>query len=147
MAKQTRPQISTRKDNLTTITDQDGQTILAIGSQEYTIKYPNGILHHRSINDSIPLVCGTVWEPSMLKAKFPIYLGICAECRKPSLFGRSRHGIVALSRAKICVDGGELCCPRHRRIGRDKKWRCLKHHKIYLAKRLGRAIFCERKEG
>ena len=147
MARQNKTAISTRKDQVTTITDQNGNTILEIGSHEYTIKYPNGTLHHRSINDSIQLVCGTVWEPNMLSAKSPVYVGICQECRRPSLLGSAKHGIVALSRAKLCVDGGELCCPRHRKLGKDKKWRCLKHHKIYLTKCLGRAIFCERKEG
>ena len=146
MARQNNPAISTRKDNVTTLTDRNGNTILEIGSQEYTIKYPNGALHHRQIDQSIQLECGTMWQPSMLRTKPPVYLGICEQCRQPTLFGPGRIGIVALSRAKICTDGGELCCPRHRKLGKDKKWRCLKHHKLHLAKRLARIIFCERRE-
>ena len=147
MARQNTPQISTRKENVTTITDQRGNTILEIGSQEYTIKYPGGALHHRQTNENIPLVCGTMWHPGMTMAKPPIYVGVCERCRKPSLFRRRTHGIVAMGRAKLCVDGGELCCPRHRKLGKDKKWRCLKHHRTHLLKRVARAIFCERKEG
>lgn len=146
MAIQNTPQITGRKDTTTTLRDIDGNVILEIGQQQYTVRDTNGAITHRDVSANMQLVCGTLWNPSMMKGG--IYVGVCSQCRVPSLFHRSSHGIVALHRAKFCTDCGTLCCPRHRRQdGGDKLWRCLRHHKIQVLKNLGRPIFFERKEG
>ena len=145
MAIQNNPQITGRKETTTTIRDADGNVILEIGQQQYTVRHSNGAITHRDVSAHMQLVCGTIWNPSMMKAG--IYVGVCSQCRTPSVFHRSSHGIVALNRAKLCADCGALCCPRHRKQGRDKLWRCLRHHKIHVLKSLGRPIFFERKEG
>jgi len=136
MVNQQGPQMSIRKDDVITITDIDGTPVLEIGRHEYTVTHRDGSITNRNINENIPLVCGTVWGPLT-----KIAVGICSQCREPSLFARKTHGIVALSRAKDCADCGTLCCPRHRKQGRDRKWRCLKHHKARRVKDLVRPIF------
>ena len=146
MAKQSNPQTGFRKDTTTIITDMNGDTILEVGMQEYTIKHSDGSRTHRRISQSVQLVCHTIWDPSMRLAKPPVHVGVCDECRKPSLFHRRSHGLVALHKAKLCVDGGELCCPLHRRLGSDQKWRCPQHHKTHQLKSLFRPIFFERKD-
>ena len=142
MAKQNNPQIGTRKDTVTKITDINGNTVLEIGQHEYSIRHSDGSRTHRSINETIQTVDGTIWSPL---AKFPI--GICAQCRQPSFFHRKNHGIVARKVARICVDGcGQLLCPQHIRKGRDGKLRCLKHHRQHLLKDLFHPIFFKRQE-
>lgn len=140
MSNQSNPKITARKDTTTKITDIDGNVILEIGQQEYTVRHSDRSVTHRRINQNMQLVCGTIWNALMI-AK--IYVGICSQCRKPSLFRRETHGIVAINRAKQCVDCGTLCCPRHRKLGSDKKWRCLKHARIH---KFIKPIFYERKE-
>lgn len=140
MSKQNSPQKTARKDTITKITDTDGNVILEIGQQEYTVRHSDGSITHRRINENMQLVCGTIWNPLMAK----IYVGICSQCRRPSLFRRKAHGIVAMHRAKLCVDCGTLCCPRHKKLGRDKKWRCLKHTKMH---RFIKPIFFKQEEG
>jgi len=141
MAKQNNPQIGTRKDTVTKITDINGNTVLEIGQHEYSIRHSDGSRTHRSINETIQTVDGTIWSPL---AKFPV--GICAQCHQPSFFNPKTHGIVAMHKAKLCVDGGELCCPSHRKLGKDQKYRCLKHHRSYLLKSLFHPIFFEKQE-
>ena len=146
MAKQNTPQISARKDTITVIADINGNPILEIGLHEYTIRHPNGAHTHRRLTESIQLVCGTVWNPSLMLATPPVHVGVCEFCHRPSLSRHRTHGLVAMHRARLCVDGGELCCPSHRRLGRDRKWRCPKHHRAHLLKSLFRPIFFEQEE-
>jgi len=144
MAQQRNPQMTTKKETKTIITDSDGSPILEIGTQEYMVRDSNGALIHRSINESTQLVCGTLWSPLMMDAKPPIYVGVCGQCRKGSVFKTSRsNGIVALHRAKICTECGQLCCPRHRRL-RDNRWHCLSCARKHTIARLFRPIFFER---
>ena len=143
MSDQNDPKISARKDTTNRITDFDGNVILEIGQQEYTVRHADKSITHHSINENIRLVCGTIWNALMM-AK--VFIGICQQCREPSLFNGGTHGIVAMNRAKLCVDCGTLCCPGHRKQGRDKMWRCLRHHKTHLLKSLCRPIFFDRKE-
>jgi hypothetical protein len=143
MPNQNVPQITARKDTTNRISDFDGNVILEIGQQEYTVRQSDKSITHHRINENIRLVCGTIWNALMM-AK--ILVGICQQCRVPSFFHSRTHGIVAMNRAKLCADCGTLCCPRHKKLGRDQKWRCLKHHKTHLVKNLGRSIFFDRKE-
>ena len=141
MVNQQGPQMSVSNDDVTTITDIDGTVVLEIGSHEYTVTKPGGSIIHRNINQITQLVCGTGWSPLS-----KILVGICSQCREPRLFTRKSHGIVAISRSKPCTECGTLCCPSHRKRGRDLKWRCLKHYKAYRLKNLIRPIFFERDE-
>ena len=138
MAKPNDPKMSIRKDDITTITDIDGTPVLEIGRHEYTITLSDGSITNRNINETTQLVCNTVWSPLS-----KILVGICPQCRMPSLFARKTHGIVAMNRAKLCVDCGTLCCPAHRKLGRDRKVYCLKHIKAHRLKNLVRPIFFE----
>ena len=143
MVNQQGPQMSIKKDDVTTITDIDGTPILEIGRHEYTITHKDGSITNSNINETTQLVCGTVWSPM---SKVPVV--ICSQCRTPSLFARKTHGIVAMNRAKTCATPGcgTACCPRHRKLGRDGKWRCLEHHKTHRLKNLVHPIFFESDE-
>jgi hypothetical protein len=146
MAKQNNPQMSARKDTVTQITDINGDIIVEIGLHEYTVKHADGSRTYRRISETIQTVDGTVWSPVVM-SRLPV--GICEQCRRPSFFSRKTTGIVVLHRAKQCSDGcGQLLCPRHARLGRDKKWRCVSHHRTHLLthflKTLARFIFFER---
>ena len=143
MAKQNNPQMSARKDTITQITDINGDIIVEIGLHEYTIKHSDGSRTHRCISETMQTVDGTIWSPAVM-ARLPV--GVCEQCRQPSFFSRKTHGIVAMHRAKLCVDGGELCCPSHCKLGKDQKYRCLRHHRQHLLKSLLHPIFFERKE-
>jgi hypothetical protein len=141
VAKQNNPQITGSRTDVIKITDSKGNVIVEIGTKEYSIKNFDGSRTQRKITESMTLVCGTVWTAL---ARFPV--GVCEICREPPPFSRRRHGLVALSRARMCVDCGQLCCPSHRKIGKDQKWRCLRHHRQHLLKTLFRPIFFKREE-
>jgi len=110
------------------VEDLERDTILEVRSKEYVVIEPDGSLSSYTRDQNIQLVCGLAWNPSMLEANPPVYVGLCASCRNPGIgiLGprRKSHGMVAMHRAKLCTCG-ILCCPRHRRIGQDDKWRCL----------------------
>ena len=141
MAKQNKPQVTGRIEDIIRITDEQGNIVLEIGTHEYSVMHSDGSMTQRKITDTIPLVCGTLLNP---KARFPV--GVCELCRQPSFFRRRSHGLVALSRAKRCVICGQSCCPKHIRLGKDQKWRCLRHHDSHKLRNLSRPIFFERRE-
>ena len=145
MAKQHNPQMSARKDTITQITDINGEVIMEIGLHEYTVRHTDGSMTHRRINENIQLVDGTMWNPGLVQMA-KIYVGVCQLCRT-ALWGHRSHGLVAMHRATLCNDCGALVCPTHARLGRDKKWRCVNHHRTHLLKSLVHPIFLERKEG
>ena len=145
MAQQN-PQITTKKETKNIISDSDGNPILEIGQQQYVVRSSTGELIHRSINESIKLECGTIWSPMMLLQNPPVHIGICEQCRKPTLFKHSKsHGIVAMGRAKICNDCGQLCCPRHRKL-QDNQWRCSSCAKKYKLAKMIKSIFFKKQE-
>ena len=146
MAKQNTPKIVARKESVTTITDVHGQVIVEIGQREYTVRQSDGSLVHRSLNQHMTTVCGTAWSPAMQFAKPPLYIGICQQCRDgTSVLGRNKtHGICLLYRSKVCAECGTLCCPSHRKLGRDRRWRCLKHHRRHLIGSVVKPLFFER---
>jgi hypothetical protein len=146
MAKQNNPQIVARKESIMTITDVHGNVIVEVGQREYTVRLSDGSLVHRSINQHIQTVDGASWSPPMQLGKPPLYVGICQQCRDgTSVFRRNgSHGICLLPHSRTCVDCGTLCCPAHRKLGRDQRWRCLKHHRTHLLRTLIRPLFFER---
>jgi hypothetical protein len=146
MAKQNSPQIVARKESVTTITDVHGQVIVEIGQREYTVRQSDGSLIHRSLNQHMITVCGASWAPAMQCAKPPLHIGICRQCREgiSLLSWNKTHGVCLLCRSKLCVDCGTLCCPSHRKLGRDRRWRCLKHYKRHLLGSIVKPLFFER---
>jgi len=142
MAKQNNPQMSARRDTITQITDINGEVILEIGLHEYTVRHADGSMTHRRINENIQLVDGTMWNPGLVQMA-KIYVGVCQLCRT-ALWGRRSHGLVAMHRAELCVDCGVLVCPIHVRMGRDMKYRCVRHHRTHLLRTLLRPVFFER---
>jgi hypothetical protein len=146
------PQIPTPNNNrvtqgLTVLRDLDGSPILQVGFYEYNVTIPNGPKLLRRINENIRLVCGLEWNPSMMLAPKPLLVCVCQQCRQPrfSLFFRKAptHGIVSLEQAKHCVDCGTNCCPSHRKLASDNKWRCIECNKKFKRKNLFRSIFFE----
>ena len=133
------------QNTILTITDIHGNIVLEVRDEEMLVIGSHNQITSYSRTGSMQTVDGTVFTIDMLKAKPPIYLGVCEECRHPqaSLFRNQHatHGIVAMHRAKLCVSCGVLCCPSHRKLGKDKKWRCLSCHKKNILGRLIRPIF------
>jgi len=149
MAKQQGPQNIASKDEVTVIADLKGDVVVEIGRRQYTVRNSQGGMVHRQINQSMQTVDGMQWNPTMQNTKPPIYVGICQQCREgTSILNQSKsHGIVTLPRAKLCVKCGTLSCPAHRKLGRDQRWRCLKHHRLHLLNWLMlRPLFFERKD-
>ena len=147
MAKQGFP----NQNTITTITDVHGNIAMEIRQEEYLVTESDGSISSYVHFKYIPLVDGSSWSPFLLSKNPPIYIGICETCRNPglSLFGRRHktHGLVAMARAKLCVDCGLLTCPRDRRLSkRDKKWRCLTCAKKHAVGNLLRPLFFERQE-
>lgn len=140
---------STDKNAITVLLDKYENVILGIGLSKYMLRQPNGSIDYIQRSSNIQLVDGPQWNPGMLLANPPIYVGVCDQCRYPpfSLFRRETpcHGICTLGRAKLCVDCGILCCPRHRKICSDQKWRCLTCNKTYKIKEWIRPIFFTRR--
>lgn len=131
------------------VQDLQGNPILEVQQKEYIVLQPNSPPALFTRYQNIQLVCGTTWNPSMLQAKPPVFIGVCEMCRHPpvSLFGgeQASHGLVAMYRAKLCADCGILTCPRHR-SERDGKWRCLNCARRYRWMSLLRPIFFRREE-
>lgn len=142
---------STNQSTTTVIWDANGQPVIAIGLNEYIVSQPDGSMESRRLSHNIILVDGTAWNPGMLTSNPPIYIGICEQCRTFSVSGlrvrRPSHGLTTLARAKICAGCGTLCCPHHRKLGSDNKWRCLSCSKRHAAGWLLKRIFFMKKEG
>ncbi len=127
MAKQQQRLVTT---TATTIRDGYGQIIVEIGYTDTRILYPGVGVESMRNSDTLTTSCGVVWAPVQLMAKPPRYIGICDQCRNPPFRAwggrRATHGIVLISNATTCEAGcGTLCCPKHRSMCSDDKWRCL----------------------
>ena len=139
-----------RQNTIFFVEDLEGNLILEVRQEECIVMEPDGSLSSYTKDQNIQLVCGSAWNLSMLRAKPPVYVGLCDTCRNPgiSIFGgrRKSHGLVAMYRAKLCTDCGILCCPRHRRMGQDGKRRCLSCDKKHRIANLLRPLFFRREE-
>ena len=142
MAKQGTPTNNT----ITTITDLYGNIIVEVRQNEYMVMGNDGSITSYTHYRNIQLVDGSTWNPAMLWAKPPVHIGVCAICRDGlSLFKRRTHGLVAMSRARLCSNCGVLCCPSHRTL-LDNRWRCPKCTKNYRLKSILRPLFFQRIE-
>jgi ribosomal protein L37AE/L43A len=141
------PNTNRHKQIITVLRDLDGSPILQVGFYEYDVKVPNGPAVHRRIGENMRLVCGLMWNPAMMLSPKPILVGICEQCRRPrfSLFFRKAptHGIVSMDQAKHCTDCGTTCCPAHRKLSSDNKWRCLKCEALFKQRHFVKNIFFE----
>lgn len=127
-------------NTLNTITDVNGNIVMQIRQDEYVVVSNDNSVTSYAHYKSITLVCGTVWNPTMMFAKPAVLVGVCGVCRQHGLFKKRTHGLVAMHMAKLCVCG-KLCCPQHRRLGKDGKWRCPVCHNKYRMKKLFRPVF------
>ena len=145
MAKQGSPNTNI----ITTITDLHDNIIVEVRQDEYLVIEKDGSITSYSNSRSIQLVDGSTWNPDMLRSKPPIYIGVCEICRDPgfSFFRKQHktHGLVAMSRAKLC-ECGILCCPRHRVLCSDKRWRCHRCAKKFRLISILKPLFFERME-
>ncbi len=142
MTNQTPPQNMNENANLTRITDQRGELVLELGTHETFIMVPGQLPITQTINEDFVLSCGTVFNIDMMfTMNPPILIGTCDQCRYPTnKKDTPTHGIVTISRAKLCVCG-TLCCPKHRKLGSDNKWRCIKCHKKHKLISFFRKLF------
>ena len=152
MARQNANNIVPNQNTILTITDIHGNVVLEVRDEEMLVVGAQGAITSYSRTGSIQLVDGLIFTIDMLKAKPPVYLGVCEFCRHPriSLWRRRRpsHGLVAMHKAKLCVSCGQLCCPSDRKSSKkDKQWRCLSCHKTHSLGRLLRPVFFEKKGG
>ncbi|MFC1805380.1 hypothetical protein ACFL09_00170 [Planctomycetota bacterium] len=130
----------------TILEDEDGSVILEMGYEDFIITNPDGSVTQQKISRSIRLACGTMWNPLMMMAKPPILVGVCGQCRRRRLFRKpSSHGIVVLRRASYCAGCGVLLCPKHRKLCRDRKWRCRSCARKFGFRRMLSGVFfvCE----
>ena len=138
---------SADKNQVTVIQDKYGNVILEIGITKYMVRHPDGSIDYYQKSYNIQTSDSVQWNPGFLMANPPIHIGICDQCRNPSFsFFRKEvatHGIVTLGRAKLC-ECGTLCCPAHRKLCSDGRWRCLACAKKYMVKELLRPIFFTR---
>jgi hypothetical protein len=135
----------------TVLYDADGSVILQIGYDDFMIRNARNELEVHKISSYIRLVDGTQWSPMQMLAKPPVYVGVCAQCRRPPFIGLGRerpsHGIVALNRAKPCVSCGILCCPRHVSKCGDGQFRCKPCSKKHRLKAILYSLFFTYDEG
>jgi len=129
MARQNANMPSVNQEFETVVLDENGQPILTVSMHTYMIQEPDGSITKKKQSHKIPLVCGTMWDPSLsMPPKVVVQLAICGHCRHPhwSLSRRKRatHGLMNKARAKVCVSCGLLCCPQHAVRCSDDKWRC-----------------------
>ena len=134
----------------TVLWDKVGTIVLAVGLAEYVVTHPDGSIESHRLSHNIALVDGTWWNPGMLTANPPVYIGLCDQCRTytASLLGVSKptHGVLTLARGKLCATCGTLCCPAHRKLGQDNKWRCLRCAKVNTVGHLLRSLFFYKEE-
>jgi hypothetical protein len=114
----------------TILQDVDGQPLITIDSNEYSVMQPDGTVSVQTNRTSIVLVDGTTWSPAMAhRQNDPVMLAVCATCRRGvnEWFHHElpTHGLLAGSNAERCCECGETCCPRHRRRCSDDQVRCL----------------------
>lgn len=141
---------STSQITTTVIRDINGEVLTQLELEETVTREPDGSTTSRRTSNNIQLTDSVVFNAGMLISNPPVYIGVCRQCRKfsVSLFRRQRptHGITTLGRSKMCADCGTLCCPNHRRLSPDRKWRCFSCAKKYLAKEFIKSIFFSRRD-
>lgn len=146
------PQGSPTQNTITTITDVNGEVVLEIRQDEYLVVQQDGSFESYTHYRYITLVDGSSWAPQLMWQKSANFMvGVCAVCRQHSLFRRRTHGLVLLSRARLCSginrDGcGKLVCPRHAVRCSDGRWRCISCARKFRLKNLVKPLFFEKVE-
>lgn len=126
------------------VRDTDGSEVLRTTAQTVMITHGDGKVEHHQLFENVLLADGTNWNASMLD-KPEGQLGVCACCREPTyrfpMRSQPTHGLIRLAYAKICVECGQLTCSKHRKLGSDGKWRCIRCAPRAKARGLLSAIF------
>jgi len=131
------PNLPPGTNNVYQITDRHSNVILEIGYTKGWLKDAQGHLQQISRSSSIQLMDGSVWMPLFWQQQHgAIYIGVCDICRETQF----AHGLVQLSKSKICTCG-RLICPLHAHLCDDKIYRCPRCRKSYVVKSLLRKIF------
>ena len=111
----------------TVLSDEQGMPILDVSAGEYMVHDPHGNITIRKENHSILLMDGLEWCPAQAAQ---IRVGVCECCRHPPyrffFRERPRHGLLSMAKAKRCTACGLLLGPRHRHLGHDGRWRCVR---------------------
>lgn len=119
--------------------DERGELIAQSIYEEKEVVTADGSIDEVKRGGSFQLSDGLLWNPGLQRGNAPILVAVCPACRKPRLFGKTPHGLVARDQARHCHDCGTLCCPKHRN-SRHGKWRCRrcdrKYRRRYLFARL-----------
>lgn len=109
----------------------DGQPLITIDVNEFSIVQPDGSILVQKNNTSIVLADQTTWSPLVYRDRPPIDLGICLQCRR-GMQGwfhseSPTHGICNMQNMQRCAgECAELLCPRHRRLCADGNFRCIR---------------------
>ena len=112
----------------------DGEEVLRSNATSITIHHPDGTVERQSRYEHPLLPAdGASWNPAS-SDKAEGQLGICGHC---GTIGR-------LYFMRICIECGASVCSRHRRLGDDGKWRCIRCARTQKAKAfLFRIFFSE----
>ena len=127
---------------------RDGDEVIAhLTAKEMTLRYPDGRIEQRKSHENILLADGTSFNAAMTFARPPVQIGACRLCRQPPYMFPFReqptHGLVRLARAKTCVHNncGALCCPKHRTLCSDGRYRCTRCARKWFWQELFRGFF------
>ena len=139
--------------------DDLGEEVHVAHYREEMIQDPaTGDILTRKVGENMTLGSGESFNPSQATGANPVLLtGTCSFCvaaRKRSFGSRNRmpNPLCNVKHLRHCHICGRPACLRHIRFSKyDKKFRCLRHHRLHrLARILGlifRGIFFERVEG
>ena len=114
--------------------------------EERLVQQPDGTWIAEKVSSNIILSSGESFNPSMASGpRPPMPVGACALCGTThSIFPWRRRRttrLTSLQQLRHCVDCGAAVCPNHRKRGKDRRCRCPRCHRRYLAKRFLRPIF------
>ena len=131
---------SKRKRSVSRILDAQGNVFLEIGSEQVTIFHPDGTIEVLSESDSISLVSGGVFHPTMSMGKDPVMLlDVCEFCRSPEFsVWRSEtptHGLCDREAGELCAGCQAFMCRNHAQKCADDEWRCRRCAGRYRARR------------
>ena len=151
----TRPQGAIRQRTKTRIFDESGQEIYATEYSSETIQDPqDGSVSTVKEAENTTLTTAESYNIGMSVGPKPVLrTGVCNLCRtaRPRfLWSRRRvtHGLTNVLRLNACTECGLPACPRCRRQSPyDRKWRCLKHHRLHKWMMRLQAIFFEEENG
>lgn len=122
---------------------KDGdQEIARMTASEIIVRHPGGRIDQRKLHPIEVLDDNTGLHPTMLFGQNAAALAVCPLCcRPPYRFprrDRPRAGLMCLENAKRCAGPkcGVLCCPKHRVLCSDNKYRCTRCARTWFWRQL-----------